>query len=157
MERWPLPLFAGLLPRHLEIIYEINSRFLKVVRDRFAGDEGKVSRLSIIDETGGKFVRMAHLACVGSKHINGVAELHTQLLKTELLRDFHDLWPEKFTNVTNGVTPRRWLAVSNPEQSKLMTSTIGDTWISTWSNSRNWRLMRRIPLFARSGGKCNTT
>jgi glycogen phosphorylase len=130
LERWPLPLFAGLLPRHLEIIYEINSRFLKVVRDRFAGDEGKLSRLSIIDETGSKFVRMAHLACVGSKHINGVAELHTELLKTELLRDFHDLWPEKFTNVTNGVTPRRWLAVSNPEQSKLMTSTIGDTWIS---------------------------
>jgi glycogen phosphorylase len=130
LERWPLPLFAGLLPRHLEIIYEINSRFLKVVRDRFPGDEGKVIRLSIIDETGSKFVRMAHLACVGSKHINGVAELHTELLKTELLRDFHDLWPEKFTNVTNGVTPRRWLAVSNPEQSKLMTSKIGDTWIS---------------------------
>jgi starch phosphorylase len=130
LERWPLPLFAGLLPRHLEIIYEINSRFLKVVRDRFPGDEGKVIRLSIIDETGSKFVRMAHLACVGSMHINGVAELHTELLKTELLRDFHDLWPEKFTNVTNGVTPRRWLAVSNPEQSKLMTSKIGDTWIS---------------------------
>jgi glycogen phosphorylase len=130
LERWPLPLFAGLLPRHLEIIYEINSRFLKVVRDRFPGDEGKVIRLSIIDETGSKFVRMAHLACVGSRHINGVAELHAELLKTELLRDFHDLWPEKFTNVTNGVTPRRWLAVSNPEQSKLMTSKIGDTWIS---------------------------
>jgi glycogen phosphorylase len=130
LERWPLLLFAGLLPRHLEIIYEINSRFLKVVRDRFPGDEGKVIRLSIIDETGSKFVRMAHLACVGSMHINGVAELHTELLKTELLRDFHDLWPEKFTNVTNGVTPRRWLAVSNPEQSKLMTSKIGDTWIS---------------------------
>ena len=130
LERWPLPLFAGLLPRHLEIIYEINSRFLKVVRDRFPGDEGKVIRLSIIDETGSKFVRMAHLACVGSKHINGVAELHTELLKTDLLRDFHDLWPDKFTNVTNGVTPRRWLAVSNPEQSKLMTSKIGDSWIS---------------------------
>jgi starch phosphorylase len=130
LERWPLPLFAGLLPRHIEIIYEINSRFLKVVRERFPGDEGKVIRLSIIDETGGKFVRMAHLACVGSRHINGVAELHTELLKTELLRDFHDLWPEKFTNVTNGVTPRRWLAVSNPEQSKLMTSKIGDCWIS---------------------------
>ena len=129
LERWPLPLFAGLLPRHLEIIYEINSRFLNVVRDRFPGDEGKVSRMSIIDETGSKFVRMAHLACVGSKHINGVAELHTQLLKNELLRDFHDLWPEKFINVTNGVTPRRWLAVSNPEQSKLMTSKIGDSWI----------------------------
>jgi starch phosphorylase len=100
------------------------------VRERFPGDEGKVLRLSIIDETGSKFVRMAHLACVGSKHINGVAELHTELLKTELLRDFHDLWPDKFTNVTNGVTPRRWLAVSNPEQSKLMTSKIGDGWIA---------------------------
>ena len=130
LERWPLPLFAGLLPRHLEIIYEINSRFLNVVRERFPGDEGKVNRLSIIDEVGSKFVRMAHLACVGSKHINGVAELHTELLKNELLRDFHDLWPDKFTNVTNGVTPRRWLAVSNPEQSKLMTSKIGDGWIS---------------------------
>jgi starch phosphorylase len=130
LERWPLPLFAGLLPRHLEIIYEINSRFLNGVRERFPGDEGKVTRLSIIDEAGSKFVRMAHLACVGSKHINGVAELHSELLKNDLLRDFHDLWPDKFTNVTNGVTPRRWLAVSNPEQSKLMTSKIGDGWIS---------------------------
>jgi len=86
-------------------------------------------RMSIIDEAGEKFVRMAHLACLGSKHINGVAELHTQLLKDELLRDFHDMWPNKFINVTNGVTPRRWLAVSNPEQSKLMTSKIGDSWI----------------------------
>jgi starch phosphorylase len=130
LERWSLPLFAGLLPRHIEIIYEINSRFLNEVRERFPVDEGKVNRLSIIDETGSKFVRMAHLACVGSKHINGVAELHSELLKNDLLRDFHDLWPDKFTNVTNGVTPRRWLAVSNPEQSKLMTSRIGDGWIS---------------------------
>jgi starch phosphorylase len=130
LERWPLPLFAGLLPRHLEIIYEINSRFLKTVREQFPGDEARVVRMSIIEETGSKFVRMAHLACVGSKHINGVAELHTQLLKTELLRDFHDMWPGKFINVTNGVTPRRWLAVSNPEQSTLMTSKIGNKWIS---------------------------
>ena len=152
LERWPLPLFAGLLPRHLEIIYEINSRFLQVVRDRFPGDEGKVIRLSIIDETGSKFVRMAHLACVGSKHINGVAELHTELLKAELLRDFHDLWPGKFTNVTNGVTPRRWLAVSNPEQSELMTSKIGDSWISNLEQLKKLELMQRIPLSARSGG-----
>jgi starch phosphorylase len=130
LERWSLSLFAGLLPRHIEIIYEINSRFLNEVRERFPVDEGKVNRLSIIDETGSKFVRMAHLACVGSKHINGVAELHSELLKNDLLRDFQDLWPDKFTNVTNGVTPRRWLAVSNPEQSKLMTSRIGDGWIS---------------------------
>ena len=129
LERWPLPLFAALLPRHIEIIYEVNRRFLNTVRERFLGDEGKVIRLSIIDEGGQKSVRMAHLASIGSKHINGVAELHTQLLKTELLRDFHDLWPEKFINVTNGVTPRRWLAVSNPEQAKLMTGKIGDSWI----------------------------
>jgi len=130
LERWPLPLFARLLPRHIEIIYEINSRFLKAVREAFPGDEGKVSRMSIIDETGEKFVRMANLATIGSKHVNGVAELHTQLLKNELLRDFYDLWPHKFINVTNGVTPRRWLAVSNPEQAKLMTSKIGNSWIS---------------------------
>ena len=130
LERWPLPLFASLLPRHIEIIYEINSRFLNLVRERFPGDDGKVARMSIIEEGGEKHVRMAYLACVGSKHINGVAELHTQLLKNDLLRDFHDLWPNKFINVTNGVTPRRWLAVSNPEQASLMTSKIGNGWIT---------------------------
>jgi glycogen phosphorylase len=129
LERWPLSLFASLLPRHIEIIYEINSRFLKLVRERFPGDDAKVTRMSIIEEGAEKHVRMAYLACIGSKHINGVAELHTQLLKNDLLRDFHDLWPNKFINVTNGVTPRRWLAVSNPEQATLMTSKIGDKWI----------------------------
>ncbi len=129
LERWPLPLFASLLPRHLEIIYEINARFLEEVRHRFPGDEARVARMSLIDESGDKFVRMAHLACVGSKRINGVAEIHTQLLKTELLRDFNELWPDKIVNVTNGVTPRRWLAVSNPPLSKLITKKIGDSWI----------------------------
>ena len=130
LERWGLPLFASVLPRHLEIIYEINARFLKDVRSHFPSDEGKVSRMSLIDEQGEKFVRMANLASVGSHRINGVAALHTELLKTEVLRDFYELWPEKFINVTNGVTPRRWLAVSNPEQSALMTRHIGDGWIS---------------------------
>src|SRR5271170_7299951 len=130
LERWSLPLFASLLPRHLEIIYEINARFLDTVRKHFDGDEARVSRMSIIDEHGEKFVRMANLACVGSYRVNGVAELHTMLLKREVLRDFNELWPEKFINVTNGVTPRRWLAVSNPEQSALMTQKIGDGWIS---------------------------
>jgi glycogen phosphorylase len=129
LERWSLPLFARLLPRHIEIIYEINSHFLSTVRQMFPGDEGKVSRLSIIDEAGDKFVRMANLATIGSKHVNGVAELHTQLLKDELLHDFYEMWPHKFINVTNGVTPRRWLAVSNPEQAALMTSKIGNGWI----------------------------
>jgi starch phosphorylase len=130
LERWSLPLFASLLPRHLEIIYEINARFLDIVRKHFDGDQARISRMSIIDEQGGKFVRMANLASVGSHRINGVAELHTTLLKKEVLRDFYELWPEKFINVTNGVTPRRWLAVSNPEQSALMTQKIGDGWIS---------------------------
>jgi glycogen phosphorylase len=129
LERWPLLLFAGLLPRHIEIIYEINRRFLDEVRERFPGDDEKVKRMSIIEEGGGKFVRMAYLASVGSKHINGVAELHSQLLKSDVLRDFYDLWPDKFLNVTNGVTPRRWIAVSNPEQAALMTRKMGDSWI----------------------------
>jgi glycogen phosphorylase len=129
LERWSLPLFASLLPRHLEIIYEINERFLSDVRKHFDGDEGRLSRMSLIDEQGDKFVRMANLACVGSHRINGVAALHTELLKKEVLRDFYELWPEKFINVTNGVTPRRWLAVSNPDQSALMTRHIGDKWI----------------------------
>ncbi len=129
LERWPLPLFGSLLPRHLEIIYEINARFLREVRERFPGDAARVARMSIIDEHDQKYVRMAYLACVGSHKVNGVAELHTQLVKQELFRDFYEMWPEKFINVTNGVTPRRWLAVSNPEQSGLMTSKIGDGWI----------------------------
>ncbi len=129
LERWPLPMFASLLPRHIEIIYEINARFLDLVRKHFDGDQERVSRMSIIDEQGEKHVRMANLACVGSHRVNGVAALHTELLKKDVLRDFYELWPEKFINVTNGVTPRRWLAVSNPEQSALMTRSIGDTWI----------------------------
>ncbi len=129
LERWPLPMFGSLLPRHLEIIYEINRRFLDEVRAKYPGDEAKVARMSLIDEHDQKYVRMAYLACVGSHTINGVAELHTELLKKELFHDFYELWPEKFVNITNGVTPRRWLAVSNPEQSALMTSKIGDGWI----------------------------
>jgi glycogen phosphorylase len=129
LERWSLPMFQSLLPRHLEIIYEINARFLSLVRAKFPNDEARVARMSIIDEHGERYVRMAYLACVGSSHINGVAKLHTELLKSDVLHDFHELWPEKFINVTNGVTPRRWLAVANPEQSELMTSKIGHDWI----------------------------
>jgi starch phosphorylase len=137
LERWSLPLFASLLPRHLEIIYEINARFLAKVRKRFPNDEAMVARMSLIDESGEKYVRMAHLACVGSHKINGVAKIHTDLLKTELLRDFNELCPEKIINVTNGVTPRRWLAVSNPEQSGLMTAKIGDAWIDHLEDLKN--------------------
>ncbi len=129
LERWPLSLFRHLLPRHLEIIYEINARFLHDVSQELNDDSERISRMSLIDEHGEKYVRMANLACVGSHRINGVAELHTQLLKSDLLRDFYQLWPEKFVNVTNGVTPRRWLAVSNHEQSALMTEKIGEGWL----------------------------
>jgi starch phosphorylase len=129
LEKWPLPLFRSVLPRHLEIIYEINRRFLDEVRVRYPGDGRIASRLSLIDEGGEKYVRMANLACVGSRAINGVAALHTELLKQDVLRDFYELWPEKFSNKTNGVTPRRFMVLSNPRLSQLITDKIGDTWI----------------------------
>jgi glycogen phosphorylase len=129
LEAWPLPLFGALLPRHLEIIHEINRRFLEGVRATVPGDEGLVQRLSIIDEAGEKRVRMAHLASVGSHAINGVAALHSDLLKQTVLRDVHRVMPQKFFNVTNGVTPRRWIALSNPKLAALITRHIGDRWI----------------------------
>ena len=128
LERWPLPLFAKLLPRHLQIIYEINRRFLDDLRLRYPKDDQLLRRLSLIDEAGDKYVRMAHLASVGSHAINGVAALHTELLKQTVLSDFYRVAPEKFFNVTNGVTPRRWLALSNPKLSALITRHIGDRW-----------------------------
>ena len=129
LETWPLPLFRSVLPRHLEIVYEINNRFLKEVRVKYPGDGEIASRLSLIDENGEKYVRMANLACVGSQAINGVAALHTELLKKSVLRDFYELWPEKFSNKTNGVTPRRFMVLSNPRLSQLITDKIGDTWV----------------------------
>jgi starch phosphorylase len=130
LEKWPLPLFARLLPRHLEIIYEINQRFLGDVRRQHPGDDDLVRRLSLIDETGSRYVRMAHLAAVGSHAINGVAALHSDLLKKTVLRDFYTVAPDKFLNVTNGVTPRRWIALSNPKLTALLTRHIGDRWVS---------------------------
>ena len=130
LERWPLPLLAKLLPRHLEIIYEINRRFLDDLRVRYPNDDQLLRRLSLIDEAGDKYIRMAHLASVGSHAINGVAVLHTELLKRTVLRDFHQVSPDKFLNVTNGVTPRRWIALSNPKLSTLITRHIGDRWIA---------------------------
>jgi len=130
LEKWPVPLFEKILPRHLEIIYEINRRFLEDVRHQFPGDEGIVSRLSLIDESGERYVRMANLACVGSFAINGVAALHTQLLKDDVLQDFYRLTPEKFSNKTNGVTPRRFLMMNNPELYRLISDALcGDSWI----------------------------
>ncbi len=128
LEKWSVGLFAYLMPRVLEIIYEINSRFLNEVSRRFPGDEGKLSRMSVIDETGGKYIRMANLACAGSSAINGVAALHTALLKQHVLPDWVEMFPERFYNVTNGVTPRRFVVLSNPGLSKLITDSIGDQW-----------------------------
>jgi glycogen phosphorylase len=133
LECWPLDLFARLLPRHLQIIYEINARFLDEVRIRFLGDEARLARLSLIDEHGVRYVRMAHLACVGSHAINGVAELHSELLKRDVLKDFHELWPERFRNKTNGVTPRRWMVLSNPRLATLISASIGEQWIKDLS------------------------
>jgi starch phosphorylase len=137
LEKWPLLLFGRLLPRHLEIIYEINRRFLDEVRARFPGDEARASRMSLIDESGDRFVRMANLATIGSHHVNGVARLHSDLLKQTVLRDFAELWPEKFTNVTNGVTPRRFIALSNAPLAKLITSRIGDGWLKDLDRLRD--------------------
>jgi starch phosphorylase len=147
LEKWPVPLFGKLLPRHLEIVHEINRRFLDHVRLRHPSDDGLIRRVSLIDETGPKYVRMAHLASVGSHAINGVAALHTELLKTTVLRDFHTLTPGKFFNVTNGVTPRRWIALSNPRLSALVTSQIGDRWMANLEHE----LQRLEPLAADAG------
>ncbi len=130
LETWPLPLFASVLPRHLEILFEINARFLETVRASFPGDEDRAVRMSLIDENGERRVRMANLATIGSHAVNGVAAIHSELLKSTILRDFHDLEPQKFRNVTNGVTPRRWMVLSNPGLADLITSRIGDRWIT---------------------------
>jgi starch phosphorylase len=149
LEKWSVPLFARLLPRHLEIIYEINHRFLEEVRQRFPGDDGLLSRLSLIDESGPRYVRMAHLACVGSHAINGVSQLHTDLLANSVLRDFHELWPEKFSNNTNGVTPRRFLVMANPGLTGLIRSRIGEEWIKQLDQLRRLEAFADDPDFQR--------
>ena len=130
LEKWPISLFGSLLPRHLEIIYEINSRFLAEVRNLYPDDNDILRRVSLIDEEGERYVRMAYLATVGSHSVNGVSELHAELIKTELLRDFYKISPEKFIGITNGVTPRRWLKLYSPELSSLISEQIGDAWIT---------------------------
>jgi glycogen phosphorylase len=129
LEKWPIKLFGSLLPRHLEIIYEINRRFLDEVRLKFGHDQARIARMSLIDETGERYVRMAYLATVGSHKVNGVAELHSQLLKETTLHDFFELWPDKFLNITNGVTPRRFVVSNNPRLASLVTRRIGGGWI----------------------------
>ncbi len=130
LEKWPVALFEHLLPRHLEIIYEINHRFLLEVRDRYPGDEARAGRMSLIEEGPERQIRMANLACVGSFAVNGVAELHSRLLQEQTLRDFAEFYPRKFQNKTNGVTPRRFMKLANPRLSNLITSKIGEGWLN---------------------------
>ncbi|MBI5526128.1 MAG: glycogen/starch/alpha-glucan phosphorylase [Deltaproteobacteria bacterium] len=148
LEKWPLPLFARVLPRHLEIIYEINRRFLDGVWQKYPDDIQKLQSLSLIDETGEKYVRMANLACVGSRAINGVAALHSELLKETVLKDFYELWPEKFSNKTNGVTPRRFMVLANPGLTRLLGSRIGSEWV------RDLDELRRLEKLAGDAGFC---
>jgi starch phosphorylase len=130
LERWPVSMFERLLPRHLQIIYEINSRFMRKVATRYPGDFDRLRRMSLVQEDPEKAVRMANLAVVGSKSTNGVAELHSRLLKEGLMKDFADFYPERFNNKTNGVTPRRWLLKANPRLSSAIREKIGDGWIT---------------------------
>ncbi|HNT27144.1 MAG TPA: glycogen/starch/alpha-glucan phosphorylase, partial [bacterium] len=145
LEKWPVPLFRDLLPRHLEIIYEINARFLAGVRERYPNDDEMLRRLSLIDETGDRYVRMANLACVGSQAINGVAALHSELLKRDVLYDFNRIMPEKFSNKTNGVTPRRFVVLANPGLAKLISGRIGEGWI------RDLHELKKLEEFAGDG------
>ena len=136
LEKWDLKLFKTLLPRHMEVIYEINRRFLQVVRLHYPGDDKMLEKMSIIDESGNKSVRMANLATIGSHHVNGVAALHSELVKTQLMPEFNDLWPHKFTNVTNGVTPRRWVSASNPALVEVLDE-YASGWITDGEQLRN--------------------
>lgn len=149
LERWAVPLFGSLLPRHLELIYEINRRFLDEVRVRYPGDDDRVRRMSLIDEGGDRQVRMAHLACLGSHAINGVARLHSELLRATLLRDFYEFSPEKFGNKTNGVTPRRFLLLSNPDLAALITRAIGDRWPGDLDELRKLERFAEDPDFGK--------
>ena len=130
LEEWPVNIFGSLLPRHLEIVYEINRRFLEKIRTLFPDDPDRIARMSIIDETNVRKIRMANLACVGTFSINGVAELHSRLIRELTLPDFAGLWPDKFKNITNGVTPRRFMRLANPRLAALISGKIGENWLT---------------------------
>jgi starch phosphorylase len=147
LEKWPLAWFEMLLPRHLEIVYEINRRLLEDVRSRFPGDEGRVSRVSLVEETPAKKIRMANLAIVGSHSTNGVAAIHSELLRSVTVRDLAELYPERFGNKTNGVTPRRWLLLSNPALSRAITDAIGDGWVTDLDQLRRLGPLSDDPAF----------
>jgi starch phosphorylase len=141
LEKWPVAWFEALLPRHLQIIYEINRHLIDFVRARFPGQEGRVQRVSLIEEGPNRQVRMAHLAIVGSHSTNGVAQIHSQLLRTTTVKDLAELFPERFSNKTNGVTPRRWLLLANPPLATLITDAIGDSWVTDLDELVRLRLL----------------
>ncbi|WP_082110038.1 glycogen/starch/alpha-glucan phosphorylase [Demequina phytophila] len=149
LEVWSVDLLGRLLPRHLEIIYRINEEFLEEVREAYPGDELRVRRMSIVAEQPERAIRMAHLATVAGSKVNGVAELHSQLLADKVLHDFAELWPEKFTNVTNGVTPRRFVRLANPSLSGLITEAIGDGWVTDLEQLRGLEPLAEDPEFRR--------
>lgn len=130
LETWPVSMLERILPRHLQIIYEINERFLQEVADRFPGDMQRMQRMSLVDDAGSRNIRMANLAIVGSFSVNGVSVMHSEILKSDLFHDFYEIWPERFSNKTNGITPRRWLRHCNPNLAELVTEAIGDGWIT---------------------------
>jgi starch phosphorylase len=150
LERWSMGLFGYVLPRHLQIIFEINQRFLDQVRKRWPGDDGRARHMSIIEEGHEKRVRMANLAIVGSHSVNGVAALHTDILKKELFRDFYELWPEKFNNKTNGITQRRWLLDCNPGLSEIITRAVGEGWVINLYELKKLEPLADNPAFAHS-------
>ncbi|MFP2925778.1 glycogen/starch/alpha-glucan phosphorylase [Pyxidicoccus sp. 3LG] len=150
MEKWPATLFERLLPRHLEIIYEINQRFLRQVQIRYPYDQEKMRRMSLVEEGAEKKIRMAHLAVVGSHSVNGVAALHTDLLRRDVMTDFASMYPERFNNKTNGVTPRRWLAWCNPRLNKLITSRIGEGWATDLDQLRKLEPHAEDPEFRKA-------
>jgi starch phosphorylase len=141
LEKWPVSFFELVCPRLLEIVYEINRRFLGDVQQRYPGDQGRVQRMSLIEETPARQVRMANLAIVGTHSTNGVAQIHSDLLRSRVVTDFAELFPERFNNKTNGVTPRRWLLLANPELARIITEAIGDAWVTDLS-----QLRRLLPL-----------
>jgi starch phosphorylase len=149
LETWPVDLFARTLPRHLQIVYEINSRFLSEVRYRYPGDVSRLRRMSIVDEENGRHLRMAHLAIVGSHHVNGVSQIHTDLMRRTIFADFDTFAPGSIVNITNGVTPRRWLNQANPGLSALITDRIGDAWLRDLSRLRLLAPLGDDPHFRR--------
>ena len=150
LEKWPLEWFKVLLPRHLEIVLEINRRLLNTVRSRFPGDEGRVQRASLVEETPERKIRMANLAIVGSHSTNGVAKIHSELLRTMTVKDLAEMFPERFNNKTNGVTPRRWLHLCNPALSSAITEAIGEDWIKDLGQ------LRKLEPFAADGAFCES-